>query len=444
MVKKLSARLRNLGESKVLVIGDLMLDTYTIGKVRRISPEAPVAVLQVQKEEHRAGGAGNVMLNLISLGASVVAIGRVGQDETGTKLCRALEAEHIDVRGIVTHSGFVTPVKNRIIANNQQIVRVDHETALSIPELLEQQIVESLPELLQDVKIVAISDYGKGLLTKTLLAALIDQAKAYGIPVIADPKGNDFTKYMGVHVLKPNLQEAYAAANLPLDAPLEQVADKVLEQSQAEALMITRSEEGISLFYRDGQREDLPVSIREIRDVTGAGDTVLAMLAYAMANQLSLSDAAQLSNLAAGIAIEHFGCARVSLTEVARRLLEKDTENKVFDADHLFVLEKALFGRKYALLAVQNCAGLSPLMFNLIRNLSQEKTRDLVVYLSESNPNPHLIDLLASLQEVSFIMLKGENLRALSDLIQPDEVHIVDDQVVKQVDNLEQLWEIEV
>ncbi len=421
---KLAGTFSKLGHCKVMVIGDLMLDTYTIGKARRISPEAPVAVIQVQQEEHRPGGAGNVMLNLISLGAEVVAIGRIGQDGPGTTLLQDLQAENIDVRGVVVQKGFKTPVKNRIIAEGQQIVRIDHETIVPIPELVEQQVVELFPQLLEGVHIVAISDYGKGFLSRTMLAALIEQARGKGIPVIADPKGIDFTKYLGVTILKPNLGEAYAAANVSPEKPLEHAAAKVLELSQAEVLMITRSESGISLFHRDGSSHHFPVQVREVKDVTGAGDTVLAMLACGLANGLPLSAAVQLSNVAAGIAIEHFGCARVSLSDLARRLLEHDVVNKVFDEEHLFALQKALKGRKFTLLGIEGIEHISSSLFRAIRKLSQTDGIDLLVYVRDHNPKEEFISLLASLHDIQFIIVNGENLKKLCHVIKPEAVYM--------------------
>jgi len=319
MVKLLHAFDR-LASVKVAVIGDLMLDSYTIGKVSRISPEAPVPVLNVEKEEQRAGGAGNVMLNLLSLGANVVPIGRIGADPAGQMLKALFASEGMSIEGLFLEVGYLTIVKNRIIASSQQIVRIDKEKITPLPEMLEQQIIEALPTLLEGVQAIAISDYGKGFLSKTLLSWLIDYAKENNIPTIADPKGSDFSRYRGVDLLKPNLSELYTAVKMPSDVPIEIAAASALESSQSQALMVTRSEEGISLFDRAGSRFDDPVQIQEVRDVTGAGDTVLAMTTCAIANGLELPVAIQLSNVAASIAVSHFGCARVTLTDLAARL----------------------------------------------------------------------------------------------------------------------------
>jgi rfaE bifunctional protein kinase chain/domain len=422
---RLAGTISRLSQRKVMVIGDLMLDTYTIGKARRISPEAPVAVVQVQREENRPGGAGNVILNLISLGAQVVAVGRLGQDSAGDILRKALISENVDVNGLFVQQGFSTPLKNRIIAENQQIVRVDYEQVTPLPEMLEEQIIDALPKLLEGISAIAISDYGKGFLSRTLLSALIEAAKERGIPVITDPKGVDFTKYSGTTIIKPNLSEAYAAANLLPDTSLDLAASKILEAANAQILMITRSEAGISIFHRNGKRLDFPVAVKEVKDVTGAGDTVLAMVAYAVANQLLIEETAQLSNVAAGMAIERFGCARISLSELARRLLETDVVNKVFDEEHLFALQEALKERPYTLLGLSGSDGMNSSIFSAIHRLAKDPKRDLVVYLLDAKPEEDFVNLLAALHDVKFIVLQSDNLHTLCDAIKPSEIYAI-------------------
>lgn len=422
---RLTSTISRLETRKILVVGDLMLDTYTIGKARRISPEAPVAVIEVQREENRPGGAGNVVLNLRSLGAEVSLLGRLGNDATAEVLREVLISEKIDVNGLFTQHGFSTPMKNRVIADNQQIVRVDYEKVTPLPEVLEQKIVESLPALMEGIEAIAVSDYGKGFLSKTLLSAIYELAMRKGIPVITDPKGIDFTKYQGTTVIKPNLSEAYAAAGLLPDANLDLAAQKILQLANAQTLMITRSEAGISIFHRDGERHDFPVRSREIKDVTGAGDTVLAMLTFATANKLSITEAAQLSNIAAGIAIEHFGCARVSLSDVARRLLESDVSNKVFVEEHLFALQEALKEREYILLSLSGSEGMTSSVFSAIHHLAKNESRDLVVFLRDAYSESDFVNLLASIQDVNFIIVQSDNVSNLCEKIPPSEMHTV-------------------
>jgi D-beta-D-heptose 7-phosphate kinase/D-beta-D-heptose 1-phosphate adenosyltransferase len=372
-----------------------------------------VAIVNVSREEHKPGGAGNVILNLLSLGASVVAIGRVGDDWAGDRMKELLQSEGVSVEMIMKQKHYLTPVKNRIIADNQQIVRIDREQIISLDDEIEEAIISALPAALEGVQVVAISDYGKGLLTKRLLTVLIHEAKRRHIPVITDPKGQDFTIYSGTTVIKPNLSEAYAAANLPMTASLDLVAPRVLEQADAKLLMITRSEAGISLFDDDGKRLDFPVHAKEVKDVTGAGDTVLAVLTHAIANQLTYPEAAQLCNVAAGIAIEHVGCARVTLSDLAHRLFLRDMSNKVFDEDHFFVLQEILRIKPYQLLVVSQVEQLTTSLFQAIKQLSVDNI-DLVVYVSDMEPGGLLIEMLASLQEVSFVLTHLDSVKALA------------------------------
>jgi D-beta-D-heptose 7-phosphate kinase/D-beta-D-heptose 1-phosphate adenosyltransferase len=422
---KLANVLSRLNPAKILVIGDMLLDAYTMGKARRISPEAPVAIVNVYREEQRPGGAGNVILNLLSLGAEVVAIGRVGKDWAGQTFVQALEQENVDTRMIVAQEGYHTPVKNRIIADNQQIVRVDHEQVMPLNESLEQLIIDNLPQLLQEVKVVAISDYGKGFLTPTLLAATIEEAVKKGIPIITDPKGHDFQKYKGTTIIKPNLSEAFAAANLPHTAPLENVASIVLQQTQAHLLMVTRSEAGISLFDHLGTRHDFPVHAKEVKDVTGAGDTVLAMLAYAVANQLAYDEAAQLCNVAAGIAIEHVGCARITLSDLAHRLFEYKMSHKVFDQEHLFVLQEVLKRKPFSLVMLSQIDQLTHALFQSIKKIAQE-AEALLVYIDDVEPREIFIEMLTSLREVNFIVLHLDSLKRLCQCAEPQAAYTFD------------------
>lgn len=417
---KLASALSRLDPVKVMVMGDLLVDLYTIGKARRISPEAPVAVIHVESEESRPGGAGNVILNLISLGAQVVPFGRVGPDWAGQMLLNDLQKEGINTETIVLQEGYKTPIKNRIIAENQQVVRVDHEQMTALPQVLESQLIDNLPVVMKDVQVVAISDYGKGFLTVPLLRAVIAQARRQGTMVIADPKGHDFTRYEGVTIIKPNLSEAYLAAGLPFSASLEHVSQVVLGITKAEMLMITRSESGISLFKPCGERNDFPVHVKEIKDVTGAGDTVLAMLTSALANGLPHSDAAQLCNVAAGIAIERLGCARITLSDLAERLLEMNPSNKVFDENHLFALQEVLRKSKFKVLTVSARQGLNPALFQTIKLHANKENGSLLIYVKDSENAELFVEMLASLKEVDFILLHEESLRRLCDRVKPE------------------------
>lgn len=309
---------------RALVLGDFFLDTYVHGRVRRISPEAPVPIMEVISEESRPGGAGNTVLNLLALGGSAIVIGRVGVDADGDQLTKTFAGMGVNVAFLLMEQGYRTPVKKRLIANSQQLFRIDFEKIVSASQSTESAAIACLDHVISTVQVITISDYGKGFLSPRLLSHVMKIASRAGVPVIVDPKGTDFSKYRGATILKPNLLEAYAAAKMSPEESLEAVARSILENTQVESLLITRSEEGISLFHRGGERRDFPVRVREVKDVTGAGDTVLAVLSLGIANHLDLSCTIQLANLAAGIAIERIGCVQVGLAELAKRIEEWD------------------------------------------------------------------------------------------------------------------------
>jgi len=365
------------------------------------------------------------MLNLLSLGCDVVAVGRIGDDDAGRRLCQVLEDEGVSIDGIFKQAGSVTPVKNRLIADNQQIVRVDREEVQMAAADVEEQIVGALPTLLEGVDIVAISDYAKGTLSPTVLQSVIHAANERGLAVIVDPKGVDFSKYNGATVVKPNFSEALRASGLEAGASISDIASSVLDRASIDYLMVTRSEEGISLFGKDS-RSDFPVTAKEVKDVTGAGDTVLATLTCAIANGLNMSQAVQLSNFAAGLAIEHFGCARITLPELARRLLSENTENKVFGQEHLFALEEALKGKAFSLVVTETEKEFDLSLFSTLQQLKKEG--DIVIYVADDDPNPAVVNILASLEQVAFIILKSQSLDSLCQRLQPQK--IVDSRVL--------------
>lgn len=317
MVRGVVEAFRSLNPVDVLVIGDFILDVYTKGVVHRISPEAPVPVLLVSEESELAGGAGNVAASLQALGANVGIVGRIGDDVAGGKLLQLFP------EGLFEEKGFQTSLKNRLIAGGQQLLRVDREEVTPISKEMEQQITAYISREIGKYDLVAVSDYGKGFLSEIVLKCIFYEARRHDIPVVVDPKGHDFAKYSGSYLLKPNNKEAYVAANCDFKAPIEKVAEKLFSQIDIENLLITRGEKGMILFTQD-RVEDFPVPQKEVRDVTGAGDTVLAMLAFSIANRLTLDHSIALANIAASLAIEQIGCARIKLKEIAVKLLESE------------------------------------------------------------------------------------------------------------------------
>ncbi|MBS0634780.1 MAG: D-glycero-beta-D-manno-heptose-7-phosphate kinase [Verrucomicrobia bacterium] len=410
----------SLKAKSVLVAGDLVLDRYTFGKAKRISPEAPVPVVLVEREEERAGGAGNVVLNLLSMGMRVICLGRVGDDAAGNELVSSLAKEGADTSALFVEKQFHTPHKTRVIASSQQIVRIDHEPSKVLSEETEAQIIAAIPELVRSCDLVAISDYAKGFLTPKLLKALIGEAKKCNIPVISDPKGSDFTRYAGSTILKPNLSEAFAAVPAGCSTLLD-AAKHIFKQVHIDTLLITRSEAGISLFYPEGRQEDFPVQPREVKDVTGAGDTVLAMLACALANKLTLAEATQLANIAAQVAVEKVGCWRVTLAEVARRLIEQHAHNKIFDEQHVAALRQALNGNRFFLFGLDAQKQLDSALLKSVRHAAESTKQELVVAIMGSQPDEELVASLASLNCVDYLLLTHKDRDVLMQELQPLE-----------------------
>lgn len=439
---KLTGTFSKLQKINALIIGDFMLDKYTYGNINRISPEAPVSILKVRDEKTQPGGAGNVALNLVALGANVAAIGRIGNDSEGKILSDFLKKQNTDVTNLVVQKDYQTPVKNRFIAESQQILRVDFERIDFLDKETERNIIKKLPEIFRSIDVIAMSDYAKGFLSEKLIRSVIETAREKKIPIIVDPKGSDFSKYKYADIIKPNLKEAYIAANLNQNESLEKAAKIILKQTKAEHLIVTRSQQGISLFGNNCERKDFPARSKEVKDVTGAGDTVLAMLSLAVGNKLCLEEASELSNIAASIAIEYIGCAHVTLSQFAKRLLEYDAQNKIFDFSHLFALKKVLENNKFCLIALNSNKGITTSIFKAIKTLSSRGLSGIIIYILDPNPDDEFIDLLSSINEVDFIILKDKNLKSLIDEIHPHETYFIKDEKLCQLKSSEELIKV--
>lgn len=320
-------------ELRCLVIGDLMLDEYLWGRADRISPEAPVQVVDVIREELRLGGAGNVVHNLAALGLQVSVCSVVGDDQNGRELLGQFCHHHIDTSAIFLDPDRRTSRKTRVVAAHQQIVRIDRESREALPADVEQQLCRWITSHSHEYAVVVLSDYNKGVLTPTVIAAAVAAAAAVNIPILVDPKGTDYSRYAGATLLTPNRKEAEAASGIVITdaATLAEAARVIMSQVGLQHLLITRSEEGMSLFSRGGEVVHIPTVAREVFDVSGAGDTVLASLAVGVASGLSMAQSAQLANIAAGIAVGKLGTSIVTPQEIvdAVSLSHKDSHAKI-------------------------------------------------------------------------------------------------------------------
>jgi D-beta-D-heptose 7-phosphate kinase/D-beta-D-heptose 1-phosphate adenosyltransferase len=300
----------------ILVIGDLMIDHYLWGSAERISPEAPVQVVDIAKESSVLGGAGNVINNLISLGATVNVASVVGDDEIAKELTIMLKSIGVKTEGLITQVGRKTSKKSRVIAANQQILRYDKESKETIETASVEKILKAIEKDLFVIDMIILSDYGKGVISDELSQAVIRLAKSKNVKVLVDPKGTDYTKYRGAHMLTPNKKEASEATNINIedDVSLEAALLSLKEQCDLDRSMITLSEDGIAIY--DGEVKRFPTVAQEVFDVTGAGDTVIASIAFALSAGLSIEETARFSNLAAGVVVGKIGSATVTLDEI--------------------------------------------------------------------------------------------------------------------------------
>ena len=305
-------QLPDFSAARILVVGDVMLDRYWFGDVSRISPEAPVPVVKVERSEERPGGAANVARNCASLGARVGLLSVVGNDEAGRILQRQMEEGGI-AASLLPDAAIDTTVKLRVIGRQQQLLRIDFETTPS-HEVLQAKLAE-FEQRLAGVDVVILSDYGKGGLAH--IGDMIRLARAAGKKVLVDPKGEDYSKYRGATVITPNRSELRQVVGRWSDeAQLAEKAQQLRSELELEALLVTRSEEGMSL-YRDGEALHQPARAQEVFDVSGAGDTVIATLAAMMALGAPWSDAIHLANLAGGVVVGKLGTATVSREELS-------------------------------------------------------------------------------------------------------------------------------
>lgn len=321
-------------QARVLVIGDVMLDRYWHGGTSRISPEAPVPVVKIGQVEDRPGGAGNVALNIASLGAPAWLIAATGNDEAADALQTRLEAAGVYC-DFARMNDAPTITKLRVISQHQQLIRLDHEEAFT--SLSSDILEEKAASLLENIGAVILSDYNKGTLQNH--QQLIKLARTRGIPVLVDPKGTDFERYRGATVITPNLSEFETVVGHCRDEQdLVSKGQKLMEELELEALLITRSEHGMTLIRRNEQELHLPARAREVFDVTGAGDTVISTLATALAAGAELPQAAALANIAAGIVVAKLGTATVSMPELRREVnRELGVERGAVTPDQLMI-----------------------------------------------------------------------------------------------------------
>ncbi|AMS27099.1 carbohydrate kinase [Bacteroidetes bacterium UKL13-3] len=309
----------------VLVVGDVMIDAYYFGKVERISPEAPVPVVAVKKKENRLGGAANVAMNLVALGAKPTVCSVVGNDKDGDDLIQLFQHNGVSTNGIVKSDERVTTVKLRVISQATQMLRIDTEETKAINNKESAELVERISVLLKDADVLIFEDYDKGVLTKENIAQITAEAKKNNVPVVVDPKKRNFKHYHYVDLFKPNLKELKEGLNIDFDAEdtaaFEDSIKQMMEHMHLKHAMITMSERGVMIT--DGKTFNyIPAHIRKIADVSGAGDTVISIAALCFALKLNMKDTAALSNLAGGLVCEEVGVVPIDKLKLTQEVIE--------------------------------------------------------------------------------------------------------------------------
>ncbi len=324
--KHLVEQLGRIARPRMLVVGDVILDKYIFGNVDRLSPEAPVPVLDVASEKYILGGSANVAGNLHALNAEVMLCGLSGEDSERERLLALLAERGLDPAGILADSTRPTTVKTRVIGHRQQIVRLDYEKRHEAPPALLDRIIDHVEGLADRLDGIIVSDYGKGTITPALLDYLRGLRARRALPVIVDPKDIHFQHYRQFSLITPNTAEASLGAGFKIkdERTLLEAGHKLRSELDLEAILITRGAQGMSLFRRDGEVLHIPTMARDVFDVTGAGDTVSSVMGLALASRLPLEEAAYLANFAASVVVGVFGTATVSRDEIRRAIEEHD------------------------------------------------------------------------------------------------------------------------
>ena len=305
----------NFRKVKMAVVGDLMLDDYIIGTVERISPEAPVPVVSVKEERFVLGGAGNVINNLATLGVKTFCYGVIGDDSEGDRLKKSLKLLGVNTDGVIRSEDRPTIVKKRVLGGNQQLLRIDWEDPSNINEILEDAILDNLKKNIEEIDAIILSDYDKGVLTERVAKEIIKLARKYNKIVTVDPKPSNILNYYRASSMTPNRKEAYESAKLPRKTDIDVVGKTLRDNLQLDNLLLTRSEEGVSIYTEDTVT-NIPTFAKEVYDVTGAGDTVISVYTLSKAAGASWEEAARIANTAAGVVVGKIGTSTATKEEI--------------------------------------------------------------------------------------------------------------------------------
>ena len=425
-------------QCRLLVVGDLMLDEYLWGEVDRISPEAPVQVVTIQREDFALGGAGNVVNNVVALGGKVSAVGVIGTGRNGQLLLKIFKKLGVDTTGIVKEPGRTTTQKTRIIAANQHVLRIDRETHQDLSMKSLEKTTRFIEDTMPDIDVILISDYGKGLITESMLSRVIASAKKHKKMIVVDPKGLDFSKYSGVSLLTPNKKEAALASGVEIidESSLEKAARKILQNIGIDKLLITCGKDGMVLFERKKEPFRVESEARQVFDVSGAGDTVLAVLGLAIASGASIHNSVAVANTAAGIVVGKVGTATVSKQELFSTLKSHDhgLPAKYKDFSELPALMEELKKKGKRLVLTNGCFDLLHAGHIMLFSASKQLGDILIVAIDNDesvktlkgsgrpvlNANERC-RILSALDAVDYVVVfSSHELKKLIEIIQPD------------------------
>ncbi len=425
-------------QSRLLVVGDIMVDEYLWGKVDRISPEAPVQIVSVEDEVFTLGGAGNVANNIVSLGANVSVAGIIGTDRCGNVLLKKFKALGVDTEGIIQIPGRPTTRKTRVIANNQQVLRIDRETKQDISDATMELLVKYIDAKMPLVEAVLISDYSKGLLTEKFIKKIISSAKKHNKITIADPKGLSFSKYSGISLLTPNKKEASLVSGVDIidRSSLLKAGTKILNTVDIDNLLITCGKEGMVLFERNKEPYIINSKARQVFDVSGAGDTVAAVFGLAIASGASFADSAVIANAAAGIVVGKLGTATVSQKELSFALkpYPDDIIFKHKNLSELPVLIQELRKNGKRIVLTNGCFDILHTGHIMLFSASKQFGDILIVAIDDDDSVKKLkgkgrpvlsanerVKILSALDSVDYVVVfSSDKLNELINIIRPD------------------------
>lgn len=442
MNEELIKALPRLVDRDVLVVGDLMLDEYIWSTVSHISPEAPVPVAEVTSTAYVPGGAGNVARNIKALGGKVHLIGVVGKDSSGERLLRELKQLQIGTEGILIDKSRPTTLKSRIIAHHQHVLRVDRETKKAVDRSICGKILELSKRAMDKVGAVLISDYNKGLMTVELTNKIVALAREYGKIVSVDPKGNDYLKYKGATIIVPNRKEAELSTGIVIDNKnsLLKAGYKLLQETEADYILITRGDEGMSLFKKNHLPIHIPSVVSEVYDITGAGDTVIATLTLALAGGVSSEKAIKIASWAAGVVVKKVGTAIVTIEELEEFIRfygTGDAKRKIRSVEELEKLVKRSKKESKKIIFTNGCFDL--LHLGHVKYLQEAKNLGDVLIVGVNTDSSakkikgdkrplvseeERIQLVAAMESVDYVVLFSETTpERIISLIRPD-IHV--------------------